>query len=188
MRAARGFTLLEILLTSGLSLVILSLLLESWLLASRAWTQAEQTQSAQRSTLALSYRLQHDFGCSLVGSLYATDPTNPNCVSFVSDDAPAWSPSGSMLFRHWVQYRWDPGTQIVERRESDLTPPSETPPGGPPVWSLSERGTSVGQSISRFQAASPNYGPRLSLRLEATYPQSSSSLDLEILSRFYSQN
>ena len=184
----RGFTLIETLIAASMGLVILGLLVDSWLLATRAWTQAERTQSAQRSTLAVSYRLQHDFGSSMVGSLYATDPNNPNCLSFISDDAPAWSPAGSMLFRHWVQYRYLPDTQVVERRESDLAFPSDSVPGQPPTWPLGQRGTSLGQSVSRFQVASANYSPRLTVKLEATYPQATSSMDVEILSHFYGQN
>lgn len=141
MRRGRGLTLAETLVAGGLLVLLLGFLVPVWNICWRTWGRGEEVQSAQRDTLALSFRLRRDFSASRPESLRVQRTTGDVLISFLSLDAavgqgPSWSPKGDILWKKWVQYFFDSTQHRVLRKEVPLEPPTEEPSLTPPPWSL----------------------------------------------------
>jgi len=129
----RGFTLLEVVISSGLLLLILGLLLAMFLSAVRALREGERRSSVQRSALILLQRLRQELNCAHRDSLLL-DPQQG--LVFLSDRNAAgqlrYTPGGQRLWLRWQTVGWLATRQVVLRQWS-ITNPTSPPVLTPPV-------------------------------------------------------
>lgn len=187
MKPRSGFTLAEILVASALLFVAISLFLPIFQIATRTWSRTEETQSAQRDTLALSYRLRRDFLASKPESLVVTHSGGETLLSFVSYEAPvtqetAWTSNGEVLWRKWVQYQYL--DHKVRRKEVGLPTPTQTPSGPPPAWSATGAHV-VASQVESFEVASPSQSVILRVRILTQQGKSISSTAVTVLPGLY---
>lgn len=187
----RGATLAEILVVCGLLLLLIGLLAPVLWLTSRFARSAQAGESAQSEALTLVYRLQHDYRCSLPGSLTAETRVENTQLSFLSfepavgEDA-LWSRQGQVLWKKWVQYRFLPGAGRVERREVGLVTPNPKPDMRVPLWPAGQKGQALAFHVTQFEVVlPPPDSPLLRVRLATQVEAVVSGSEVRVLPRFY---
>ncbi|MBT9584835.1 hypothetical protein IV102_15935 [bacterium] len=188
-RGRTGLTLAEVLVAGGLFLLILGFFVPVFRICWRSWSRGEDLQATQRATLSLTSRLRHDFANSLPESLRVEKSASNTLLSFISFDASAgqqtmWTEKGEIIWRKWVQYKFDASDQTVRRREVALTPPTEEPSASPPAWDI-RTSHPVARNVSRFDLDSASGQVRLHVYVLANQGGAESATDISVLPAVY---
>lgn len=176
-------------MAGGLSLLLLGLFIPVFSIAWRTWERAQASQSAQRDALAVAYRLRRDYAASKPESLLVSRSGTRMTLSFVSYDSatgtePMWTAKGEILWRKWVQYRYESRLRSVYRREEALATPTRTPPPSAPSW-RDRDAHRLASHIELFDLTARSADIRLSLRLRARDQQATSSTQINLLPTLY---
>ena len=185
----RGVTLIEVIIAGGLSLLLAGLFLPIFSIAWRTWERGQASQAAQRDTLAVTYRLRRDYSSAKPESLHLRTQSGILTLSFISYDSAVgteamWTPKGEILWRKWVQYRYNSAQRSVHRREEAIDPPTRNPASTPPNW-LARDAHRLASHIELFDIQSVNQDVRLSLRLRSREEQAVSSMQVYLLPSLY---
>lgn len=177
----RGFTLAELLVASGLSLLLLGLVVTCWLLAGQGWRKTYRQQTAQQSTLVVQTRLREDYRRAKPGSARIVG----DVLSFLSYDdgegEPAWEPTGQISWRCWIQYRWR--NRMLERRQVALAAAQSEPEETPPAWASEIPGRRLGRELVDWSWLLR--GVLLEIRLSSRYEDAESAAWLRVLPFLY---
>jgi len=180
----KGATLAEILVAGGLLLVVLGLFVPIWTLAMKTWSRSQEMQSTQRDILALSYRLRRDYLASRPESLQVSQGGGITLLSFLSYEAvqgthTVWTETGDVMWRKWVQYRYEKGS--VRRREEALPSPTPDPPSLPPSW-LPKGSHVLATHLTAFQVTG---GLTLRVQISAQDGKSLTSTQVSVMPALY---
>lgn len=175
------------LVASCLLLLVVGLFLPIWRIALKTWARSEEVQSAQRDTLALSYRLRRDYLSSRPESLRVDRQGGQVLISFQSFEAAKgkeslWTSNGEIMWRKWVQYQYK--NLQVRRREESLATATQLPPGPTPLWSASDAHL-VAQHVKSFEVTTPSQSVRLDVRIVAQQGSANSSTSVSVLPALY---
>lgn len=150
----RGMTMAEVLIASALSVLLLGLVMWLYLSLQRTWQRGEQRQQAVRDGLIVTSRLREDYRASLPGKASLSQLGNDQLLSFPSyqgAEGTIWDEQGQVLWRKWVQYRYQPATQSLFRRETARTPASAEVSEASPAWPDDAPSHRLSSHLSDFQ-------------------------------------
>ncbi|MBN9414233.1 MAG: prepilin-type N-terminal cleavage/methylation domain-containing protein [Candidatus Eremiobacteraeota bacterium] len=143
---SRGFTVAEVLVASTISLLVLGLVISCWMLVTQGWRKTYRLQTVQESTMVSTTRLREDYRRSKPGSARIDGPTLSFLVYDDGSGESSWDPSGQILWRCWVQYRWQ--NQVLRRRQVALATPLSEPGQLPPAWTEPAEGHRLGRDLT----------------------------------------
>lgn len=186
---ARAFTMAETVVGFGLFLLLLGFFIPIMRICWKAWKHSDNLQTAQRDTLALSYRLRQDYASARPESLRISKTGSDVLVSFVSYEAlngveTMWNDAGEILWRKWIQYFFDSSEHTVRRREVGLLAPSTDPTEPVPVWN-SYRTLKVATHVTLFQAQANSGEVRLVIKILTEQEEASSATQISVLPGVY---
>ncbi|MBS2035902.1 hypothetical protein JST97_13015 [bacterium] len=186
---SRAFTLAETVVGFGIFLLLLGFFIPIMRICWKAWKHGDHLQTAQRDTLALSYRLRRDYTSAKPESL-AILRTGPNVlISFVSYESvqgteTMWNDAGEIVWRKWVQYFFDASQHTVRRRELALSAPSTEPNEPPPIWDP-DKTLKVASHVTLFQAQSNSLDVKLVVKILTEEEEASSATQISVLPSVY---
>lgn len=156
----RGVTVAEALVGASIGLLLIGLLVPILRITARAWNRNEAEQGAQRAALTLAYRLRRDYQAARPGSLVVQSSAQVVRIAFLSregteSEAALWTPQGGVVWRKWVQYRYDKARSEVRRCETALPSPTAEPTTPLPAWQ-SDRSRRVAGHVAQFDASTSN--------------------------------
>ena len=174
----RGLTLLETMIAGGLLLLLTAAMFVIYQRGASAFAKGEARSEMLAHLQNATVRLEQDLSRSVYGSLSITaDATAFACLSPVDGEDPQQfeSLSGRPVWRRYVVYWWDPGTNEVYRREVplDAGSPEETTPGpidnygsGDPLAFYFNDGRVVARDVSAFAVRAPGPDQPVEAELE----------------------
>lgn len=150
----RGITLAEVLIAGTLSVLLLGLVMWLYLSLQKTWQRGEQRQQAVRDGLIVTSRLRQDYRASLPGKASLSQLGSDQLLSFPSyegAEGAIWDEKGQVLWRKWVQYRYQPSTQSLFRRETARTPATPEVSESNPAWPDDAVSHRLSCHLSEFQ-------------------------------------
>ncbi|MBX3169400.1 MAG: hypothetical protein KF760_18515 [Candidatus Eremiobacteraeota bacterium] len=155
----------------------------------QAWQRSGNLQTAQRDTLALSFRLRRDFAASRPESLAVQRGSDTVLLSFLSYESvqgteTMWNENGEVLWRKWNQYFYEPAKHSVRRREVPLATPSSEPTEPAPAWDADETSLVAGH-VSQFQVSSRTGDIKLKVTIVTQDDTATSSTQVSVLPNLY---
>jgi hypothetical protein len=188
-RRFRAFTLAETIVAAGLFLLLLGFFIPIMRICWLAWKHSDNLQTAQRDTLALSYRLRQDYTSARPESLRILKSGTDVLISFMSYEAvqgkeTMWNQSGEILWRKWVQYHFDSSQHVVRRREKALATPGTDPTEAVPVWDP-DKTLKVATHVTQFQSSSNDGDIKLVVKILTEQEEASSATQISVLPSVY---
>lgn len=185
----RAFTLAETIVAAGLFLLLLGFFVPIMRICWLAWKHSDNLQTAQRDTLALSYRLRQDYASARPESLRILKTGSNLLISFMSYEAvqgteTMWNESGEILWRKWVQYYFDSDQHLVRRREKALTNPGTEPREDPPVWN-SDKTSKVAGHVTLFSTTGKDGDIKLVIKVNTEQEEATSATQISVLPNVY---
>ena len=188
-RRCSGFTLAETIVAGGLFLLLLGFFVPIMRICWRAWQRGDDLQTAQRDTLALSFRLRKDYSSSKPESLAVQRIGSSVVLSFLSYESvqgseTMWNEKGEIFWRKWVQYSFEAPKHRVLRKEVALPVPASEPDPTVPVWN-SDKATLLAGHVQQFQVSCATGEVRLVVQVLAEQGTAASATQISALPGVY---
>lgn len=176
-----GTTLMEVMVASGIMLMVISMVFVVYVTGARAWRRGEGQADLLQDLEVIQTQLQREVASSVSLSLSADAPGKS--LSFLSARLPGGGfqvVDGHVEWQSYLVYYLDPPTRELRRREIPLVagaPQRQTPgpidayddgSGARPLSSYCVGGDVIGRDVSDLTFAVMNGGRLLKVTVEAT--------------------